>query len=97
MLVVLDGFRPTSPSAAGSWVWPSSVMLQDLGEPNYPWRKLDVDIRELRSKKERTLRVRNVDNLPNLGLQLLGVLNLLVEVLGLEKLVERRDDISIDL
>lgn len=72
-------------------------MLQDLREPNHPWRKLDVDIRELRSKEERALSVRNVDNFRNLGLQLLGVLNLLVEVLGLEKMVERGDDISIDL
>ena len=97
MLVVLHGLQPSLPSATWSWVWPSSVMLQNLGKANHPWRKLNIDIRKQWSKEERALRVRNLDNLRNLGLQLLGILDLLIEVLGLKEMVERRDDVSIDL
>lgn len=59
-------------------------MLQDLRETDHPGCKLDVDIGDLLSKEEGALRVRNFDNLRDLGLQLLGVLHLLVEILSLE-------------
>jgi len=58
---------------------------------------LNIDIGEVWSKEERTISVGHFDNLRDLSLQFLGILDLLVEILGLKKLVEGGYDVAIDL
>ena len=58
---------------------------------------MNIDIGEVWSEEERTISVGHFDNLRDLSLQFLGILDLLVEILGLEKLVEGGHDVAIDL
>jgi len=51
----------------------------------------------MRTKEVRAVLVTDFDDFLDLVLQLLGVLSLLLEFLGLEQLVEGWDNLSIDL
>jgi hypothetical protein len=49
------------------------------------------------AKEEGALSIAGLDDLRNFFLELLGTLSLLVEVLGLKKMVEGRNDFTINL
>lgn len=59
-------------------------MLHDPGKPNHPWGKLYVNKRQMWTKEVRAVLITDFDDFLDLVLQLLGVLGLLWEFLGLE-------------
>jgi hypothetical protein len=97
MFIVLNRIHPTTPSASRRRIWPSSVMLHYSAQTNHPRRNLNIHIGHLRAEEEGTLQVASVNNLTNLIPQLLRILSLLVEILGLKQLVECRYYVPIDL
>jgi hypothetical protein len=97
MLIIFNGVEPKAPSASRSWILPASVVFHDSAQPDHPGRKLDVNKGEMWTKEEGTIGIAGCNNLLNLVLQLLCVLGLLVKVLSLKQLIERRYNTPIDL
>ena len=96
-LVVLDRLQPGPPATAELRVRPAAVGLQDAREAEHPGGELHVDEGDVRAEEEGPVRVRGVDDLGDFRLQLFGVLDLLVELLGLQVAVEGRDDVAVEL
>ncbi len=95
--MLLDRLHPDGPSTAHLRVGPASIGFQHARQTQHPGCELHVHEGDLRAEKERSSRIGNVDEMRDLRLQLLGVLQLLVERLGLQTLIEERDDLAIDL
>jgi hypothetical protein len=72
-------------------------VLQDPRTAKHPGCHLDVDVGHLWAEEEGALLVAGVDEFGDLGLELLGVLNLLLEFLGLEEGVEGWDNVAVYL
>ena len=72
-------------------------MLQDSRAAEHPGCNLDIDVGHLWAEEERALLVAGVHEFGNLCLELLRVLDLLLEFLGLEERVEGRDNVAIYL
>lgn len=97
MLVVFDSINPHCPPAARSWCWPISVDTQDTAQSDHPGSELNVDIREMWSKEERSVHIAGCYDLGNLVLQFLGTFSLLGDFLCLKVSVECWNDLAVDL
>lgn len=97
MFVGLDRFNPLGPPATLLWLRPASIRLQHAVHPDHPWRELDIDKGNTRTKEEGTRRVCGIDNRADLLLQFLGVADLVRLLLRLEVVVECGDHMTVNL
>jgi len=97
VLVLLNRIHPLRPPAVRLRLGPATVRLQHAVQPDDPGRYLHVHKAHLRTQEERTGFVGGVDELGDLGLELLGIGDLFGLVLFLKKTVETWDDVAVDL
>jgi hypothetical protein len=72
-------------------------VFEDSGAAKHPGGDLDVHVGHLGAEEKGALLIAGVDEFSDVGLQLLRVLDLLVEFLGLEEVVEGGDDVAVYL
>lgn len=97
MLIGFNCVHPGRPPCAIFGVRPSSVRFHDPTESDQPWRDLYVHKRYVWTNKKRPLGMRGFDKRLERVPQLCGMLHLLLRVLFLQKAIESRYNVSIDL
>lgn len=97
VFVGLDRFDPLGPPATLLRLRPASIRLQHALHPDHPRRELDIDKGNVGTKEEGTRRVCGIDNRADLVLEFFGVADLVRLLLRLEIVVERGDDMTVDL